>query len=243
MSEGWFDRAYRSDETPPPELDARILAAARRATRRWTIPAFAAASLTVAAVAILGFLITGHELHVPTADRDAVDSAGGTEGLQVDIVPHPPTSDPTDDLLFCDFAVPVAEPNSGPSPAPWAEGTAAQAPNANMPEFNCVRSTLIGPLGGPGRRDLVQVCAGEGSVRIKIVWDGEPPCPSTLEVQTHAEPSVVVDGPDLLVAKARYRCRDGQWDRVNGPLLTTQPLERPDEDAPAEGSAESPPKT
>ena len=32
MSDGWFDRSYRSVETPPEELDARILAAARRAS-------------------------------------------------------------------------------------------------------------------------------------------------------------------------------------------------------------------
>ena len=68
MSDGWFDRSYRSNEAPPAELDARVLAAARRATRRWTLPALAAAALIAAAVLILGLLVTGHQLHVPAGE-------------------------------------------------------------------------------------------------------------------------------------------------------------------------------
>lgn len=221
MSDGWFDRSYRSDEMPPAELDARVLAAARRATRRWTLPALAAGALIAAAVLILGLLVTGHQLHVPLGDRASSDSSPDADALEVDIARPPGGTDSTDDHppyhLTEPWAEPLAEPSGNVLSNPFLDGVAVQAPVASVPEFNCVHSALIGPLGGLGRNDLVQICAGDDKVRIEIVWDGEPPCPSSLEVETPPRPTLALDGADLLIAGARYRCAGGQWNRVEGP--------------------------
>ncbi len=93
MSDDWFRRSYRSDESPPAELDAIVLAAARRATRRWTVPLIAAALLTIAALAVLGFLVTRHEQYVPSATGS--DLAVPVEGTTVDTEFSPPVEDAT----------------------------------------------------------------------------------------------------------------------------------------------------
>ncbi|MCY3795272.1 MAG: hypothetical protein OXG51_12990 [Gammaproteobacteria bacterium] len=217
MSDGWFDRSYRSNETPPAELDARVLAAARRATRRWTLPALAAGALIAAAVLILGLLVTGHQLHVPVGDRASSDSSPDSDALEVNIARPPGRTDATNALPHHHLTEPLVEPSGNPGSSPATDGTAVQAPVARVPEFDCVRSALIGSLGGAGRRDLVQICAGDDKVRIEIVWDGEPSCPSTLEVDAPAQSATVLDSADLLIAGVRYRCADGQWSRVENP--------------------------
>lgn len=69
MSEDWFDRTYRSDETSPPDLDARILKQARRATRRWVIALVAGAVLTIAIALALAIVLMNIELDVPPTER------------------------------------------------------------------------------------------------------------------------------------------------------------------------------
>ena len=217
MSDGWFDRSYRSDETPPAELDARVLAAARRATRRWTLPALAAGGLIAAAILILGLLVTGHQLHVPVGDRATSDSSPDADALEVDIARPPGGTDSTNAHPPYHLTEPLAEPSGNVLSDPFVDGVAVQAPVASVPEFNCVRSALIGSLGGLGRNDLVQICASDDKVRVEIVWDGEPPCPSSLEVETPPRPTLALDGADLIIAGARYRCAEGQWNPVEGP--------------------------
>ena len=82
MPDGRFDRSRRSDASPPTEAAAKILAAARRTTWRWTLPLVAAAALTVTALAVLGFLVTGHEQYVPPAT--GTDFAAPMDGIAVD---------------------------------------------------------------------------------------------------------------------------------------------------------------
>ncbi len=71
MSDDWFDKTYRSEETPPPDLDARILKRARRATRRWAGSLVAAGIFTIAAVLVLAIMLANIELDVPPAERPA----------------------------------------------------------------------------------------------------------------------------------------------------------------------------
>ena len=94
MSDDWFDRSFRSEESPPAEVDARVLAAARRATRRWVLPLIAAALLTITALAVLGFLVTRHEQYVPSAS--GTDFTVPAEGTAVDTEEfHLPEADST----------------------------------------------------------------------------------------------------------------------------------------------------
>ncbi len=65
MSEDWFDRAYRSEGTPPEELNARVLASARRVTRRWLVPLIAAAIATLIAALLIALALVSHEFYVP----------------------------------------------------------------------------------------------------------------------------------------------------------------------------------
>ena len=74
MSEDWFDKTYRSDETSPADLDARVLRRARRATRRWAVALVAGAVLTLAIALILAIVITRIELDVPPTERSASDA-------------------------------------------------------------------------------------------------------------------------------------------------------------------------
>jgi len=71
MSEDWFDKAYRSDEKSPADLDARILRRARRVTRRWAIALMAGAALTLAIALALAIVLTNVELDVPPTERPA----------------------------------------------------------------------------------------------------------------------------------------------------------------------------
>ncbi|MDE0342333.1 MAG: hypothetical protein OXK82_04035 [Deltaproteobacteria bacterium] len=227
MSDGWFDRAYRSGETPPAELDARVLAAARRATRRWTLPAVAAGALTIVAAAVLGFLITSHELYVRTDEAPVVvDSPPEGDGFRIDVVQ--PSGNPERLRPLTEIASPemLREPGGIPPADSRAEAEGSKEPLRTSAELDCRRSALVGPLGGPERGDLVQICSGDGVLYIDVVWDGEPACPSRLELEAPSGVPVRLDGPDLVVAKARYRCQNGQWvasdrERSGGP--TTRP--------------------
>ncbi len=69
MSEDWFDKTYRSDETSPADLDARILKQARRATRRWAVALVAGAVFTIAVALVLAIVLTNIELDVPPTGR------------------------------------------------------------------------------------------------------------------------------------------------------------------------------
>ena len=86
-----------------------------------------------------------------------------------------------------------------------------QVPVVVAPELNCERSVMIGPLGGIGRRDLIQFCFSEGVLHIEIVWDGDASCPSRLQVKTVADPRVTLEKNDLVVGATRYRCERGDW--------------------------------
>ena len=211
MTDGWFDRSYRSDETPPAELDARVLAAARRATRRWTVPAVSAGALTITAVAVLGFLITGHELYVPPHETPRFDSTTDGDGFGIDLVEpsgKPERLSPPEEL-----APPRAHPDPGGIPTSnlQAESEDGRQPHRTSPELDCARSVLIGPLSGPEHRDLIQICNGDGTLYIDVVWDGEPACPSRFELHAPSDTPVRLDGSDLVIAQTRYRCEENQW--------------------------------
>ena len=220
MSDGWFDRSYRSDETPPADLDARILAAARRATRRWTLPAVAAGALTVAAVAILGFLITGHELYVSPVRAPLVDSATGRDGLRIDVVQ--PSGDPERSSPPTEFALPekIRKPDEVPLPNPLEDDEESSELHRTSRELDCGRSALVGPLGGPERHDLIQICSGDVTLYIDVVWDGEPACPSRFEIDATRGASVGFDGRDLVIDQTRIRCERGQWIRRESKRLS-----------------------
>lgn len=70
MSDDWFDKTYRSEGTPPADLDARILRRARRATRRWAGSLVAAGIFTVAVALILAIVLANIELDVPPTERE-----------------------------------------------------------------------------------------------------------------------------------------------------------------------------
>ena len=211
MSDGWFDRSYRSGETPPAELDARVLAAARRATRRWTLPVIAAGAFTIVAAAVLGLLITGHALYVPPGEVSHPDATGNQPEFQVDVVRPPIESDATLPTAPYDRR----EPGATSLPNLRTEFEDDMEPAAKSPELDCKRTALIGPLGGAGRRDLVQVCAGDSVSYIEIVWDGDPSCPSRLELNTPAGAAVSLDKGDLVAGPFRVRCEGGQWTRTD----------------------------
>lgn len=228
MSDGWFDRSYRSVETPPEDLDARILAAARRATRRWTVPAIAAGALTIAAVAVLGFLISGHELYVPPDKAARGDSATADDAFRIDVVQ--PSTGPERSSPPADLASPgmLREPGGIVPPDLQGDTEASGQHGAASSELDCRRSALIGPLGGPERRDLIQVCSSDDTLYIEVVWDGEPQCPSRLELPTPSDAQVSLAGRDLLVAETRYRCQEGRWiakSREGSGHPSTHPLE------------------
>ena len=117
MSDDWLDRSYRSDESPPAEVDAKVLSAARRATRRWVLPLIAAAVLTITALAVLGFLVTRHEQYVP--------SASGADFT----VPAERTAVDTEE-----FYLPEAGPtNQGSDPNLY--GSSAAPPKVDLPDM------------------------------------------------------------------------------------------------------------
>lgn len=172
MSEDWFDKTYRSDETSPADLDARVLKQARRATRRWVVALMAGAAATIAIALVLAIVLTNIELDVPPTER------------------RPPRD-----------AEPVA---ADPLPADEAVNGGTQQ--------NCVRwMRLVGPLGGPGRQDRADICFDAVLLRAEIFWDGDPSCPSRLEVEASADTRVLLDEGALVLGSARYRCIDGEW--------------------------------
>ena len=215
MSEDWFDRSYRSDERPPADLDARILAAARRATRRWMLPAIAAGAFIIVAAAVLGFLVTGHELYVSPDDTPALNRPAGGEEFRIDVVQ--PRAAPGRAGRPEDLAPPgmLSEPGGIAPPGAGTQPAEGERPAATYPETDCRRSVLIGPLGGPNRRDLVQVCTMDTTVQIEIAWDGEPPCPSRLELDAPSGSPVGLERRELVIAESRYRCEQGRWVRSN----------------------------
>ena len=69
MSEEWFDKNYRSDETSPADLDAKVLKRARRATRRWAVALMVGAAFTIGIALVLALILTRIELDVPPTER------------------------------------------------------------------------------------------------------------------------------------------------------------------------------
>ena len=188
MSEDWFDKSYRSEERPPAELDARVLAAARRATRRWAVPLAAAAVLTVVVALVFAALLASVELEVPPASE-------------------PPEADAP--------SVALDVPESPGDAVRPGVGTSIPAPPAPTPPGSCAApDILVGPLGGAGRRDRAALCRVGGVLRVDVAWDGDAACPSQVSVPDSANAPVVLDGNALRVGAARYRCEDGRWARA-----------------------------
>ena len=162
MSDDWFDKTYRSEGTPPADLDARILKRARRATRRWAGSLVAAGIVTVAVALILAIVVTNIELDVPPTERST--------------------------------------PRDVESPAPA--------------DADCVRSLeLVGPFGGPGRRDRAEICLTADLLRAEFSWDGEESCPSRLEVAASVDTPVLLEDGGLVIGSTSYGCADGKWER------------------------------
>ena len=105
MSEDWFDRTYRSDETPPADVDARILRRARRATRRWAGSLVVGGVFTIAVALVLGIVLTNVELDIPPTERSVPDD------------PEPATSGVGD----CARTVSLVGPLGGPGRQDRAE--------------------------------------------------------------------------------------------------------------------------
>ena len=174
MSEDWFDKTYRSDETSPAELDARVLRKARRATRRWAVALMAGAAFTIAIALVLAIMLTNIELDVPPTERRPA----------------------RDTQPWATADLPADESASGET----------------GPQRNCGRSLLlVGPFGGPGRQDRAEICLAADLLRAEFFWDGEPSCPSPLEVEASSDASVLLEGGDLVIGSARYRCVNGEW--------------------------------
>lgn len=187
MSEDWFDRSYRSEERPPAELDARILAGARRATRRWAVPLAAAGTLTVVVGLVFAALLASVELDVPPdSESPAVDAPP----LVLDL----PSS-------TIDTGRPEVSGRVAPVPVPPVAGPCS------------VPTVLVGPFGGPDRRDRAALCHVGGLLRVDMTWDGEPSCPSQLSVPLSGDTAVALDGASLVVGPTRYRCARGRWVR------------------------------
>lgn len=190
MSDDWFDKSYRSDAHPPAELDARVLAGARRATRRWAVPLAAAAGLTVVVALMFAAMLASVELEVPpeserpSPDRppvalDLPGSTGDGPRRRVGAASPPLSASPRTDLC----------------PAP---------------------NVLVGPLGGAGRQDRATLCHVGGLLRVDVVWDGEAACPGELFVPVSVDTPVALDGNALRVGSTLYRCEDGDWAREPG---------------------------
>ena len=188
MSEDWFDKSWRSAARPPAELDARVLAGARRATRRWGVPLAAAAALTVVVALVFAALLASVELDVPPGSERV---RANTPPVVLDLPAS--TSDGTRARRNAPAAALPAPPRPGPCAIP---------------------NVLVGPLGGAERRDRVSLCHVGGLLRVDVVWDGESACPEQLSVPVSAETPVALDGDALRVGSARYRCESGQWVRT-----------------------------
>lgn len=185
MSDHWFDKSYRSEAHPPAELDAKVLARARRATRRWAVPLAASAGLTVVVALVFAAMLASVELEVPPeserppADRPPVvlDLPGSTgDGPRRGVIPSSP-------------------PLSA----------------ASRTDLCAAPDILVGPLGGAGRQDRATLCHVGGLLRVDVVWDGEAACPSQLSVPVAPDTPVALEGNALRVGPSLYRCQDGDW--------------------------------
>ena len=176
MSDDWFDRSYRSGESPPPELDARILAAARRATRRWTWPVIAAGILVTAALAILGFLVTEHEQYVPPAT--GTDYTVPVEGTAVDTDIPPAGKDTTTFELDPDLQGHPAMPPKVVLPDPRTEILLdARTAAGSFPELPCEEPGPNSAANGGERRDQSKPCIDKIELYIEADPSRESSCP------------------------------------------------------------------
>ena len=233
MSEDWFDRSYRSDETPPAELDIKILKNARRATRRRAGLLTLGGVFTMTVAVVGSVLLTNVELNFrpaggplapgaePSApanlpytdsgeanDGDIWEAEGTSKLDEVRIFPESGTFD----LPSTYEIAPRNEPASSTSPPPQM---VPRQTESVMPLFlteNCARSSLlVGPFGGWGRQDRAELCYIEGVLLVDFVWDGEPSCPSRLQVEAPADTRIYLDDGDLAIGSVRYSCTNGQW--------------------------------
>ena len=185
MSDDWFDRSYRSEAHPPAELDARVLAGARRATRRWGVPLAAAAALTVVVALVFAAMLASVELEVPPeSERPAAD----TPPVVLDL---------------------PGSTGDGPRRRVGAPAPAVAAPQG--PAACDAPDILAGPLGGAGRRDRAVLCRVGGLLRVDVIWDGAAACPAQLSVPVSPDTPVALDGNALRVGSRLYRCEDGDW--------------------------------
>ena len=233
MSEDWFDKSYRSDESPPAELDIKILKNARRATRRRGRLLMLGGVFTLTVAVVGSVLLTNVELnyrpaggplapgaepsapaHLPYTDSgeandgDIWEAEGTSKSPEAGRFPESGTFD----LPSAHEFTPLNEPTSSTSPP--LQMVPSQTESA-MPLFlteNCARSSLlVGPFGGWGRQDHAELCLNEGVLRIDFVWDGEPSCPSRLQVEAPADTRIYLDDGDLAIGSVRYSCTNGQW--------------------------------
>ena len=189
MSDDWFDKSYRSEARPPAELDARVLARARRATRRWAVPLAASAGLTVVVALVFAAMLASVELEVPPDGE------------------RPPAETPP---------VVLDLPRSTADGARLQRNAPAALPSPPRPGRCAVPRVLVGDLGGGGGRDRVSLCHVGGLLRVDVVWDGASACPGQLSLPVSADTPVALDRNALRVGAARYRCADGQWVRMSG---------------------------
>jgi len=187
MSDDWFDKSYRSEARPPAELDARVLAGARRATRRWAVPLAASAGLTVVVALVFAAMLASVELEVPPESE------------------RPPPDRPP---------VVVDLPGStGDGPRRRVGAPSRPLSASPGPDLCDSPDVLVGPLGGTGRQDRATLCRVGGLLRVEFAWDGGAACPSQLSLPVSADTPVALEGNALRVGPALYRCEDGDWAR------------------------------
>lgn len=157
MSHDRREPPRRSGKSSPAEEDARVLAAARRTTRRWTLPLIAAAALTTAALAVLGFLVTGHEQYVPPVT--GTDPAVPVEGIAVDTDIFLPEAD----SVFRESGANLRESSALPPKLelPNMRKQAlldARTSVESSPDISCEESATHELPGGSDRQDGIQLC-------------------------------------------------------------------------------------
>ncbi len=187
MSDDWFNKSYRSEARPPAELDARVLAGARRATRRWAVPLAASAALTVVVALVFAAMLASVELEVPPESE------------------RPPADRPP---VVLDLPESTGE---GPRRRVGAPSPSLSA--SPGPDLCAAPDVLVGPLGGAGRRDRATLCRVGGLLRVEFAWDGAAACPSQLSLPVAADTPVELEGNALRVGPVLYRCEEGGWAR------------------------------
>lgn len=197
------------DALPPPELSARILAAARDAVRplpaaspwswfaNWlTQPQVGAAFATLALATLLGVMWSTHEPPAPTSAPAPTPPAS-------DRVAGPTAPTPLAEALPAVPAVPIAPPMT--VPAPRAEPrTAAQAERRQAPAREATAKAVTGVAPAPSAAPAPAEAAAAAAMA-----DAAPPAPPP----PAAPPPAMATAPAPLAEPAR-RARDERADRA-----------------------------